>query len=175
MKASDWTYQDTLSPESFFSMLAVEYNKMMPQQSKQRKDGVIIGPWEIWDSQKQTRLQTWKLAPASSLKTQLYKSEGERGEGKFMSQQCWPDGCDILPTMKSNNFLKFNIWCLILYLNSTESSHACQHIFKHVFHFLILCNVIICVTNMCFNKGSTWLNLISYHIVYTFSVWKLKS
>lgn len=81
-----------------------------------------------------TNLET---CPASSLKTQLYKSEGERGEGECRSQLCWPDGCDILPTMKSNHFLK--LWCLIMYLNSTESSHACQHIHEHVFNFYFLC------------------------------------
>lgn len=105
-KANDWTYQDTLSPESLSSQPTAEYIKMMPRQSKQGKDDVIIGPGEIGDgpghrelrSQRQTRLQTWKLAPASSLKTQLYKSEREREEGECVSQQCWPDGSDIILT-----------------------------------------------------------------------------
>lgn len=34
-------------------MLTGEYIKMMPWQSKQGKDDVIIGPWEIGDGQGQ--------------------------------------------------------------------------------------------------------------------------
>lgn len=50
MKANDWTYQDTLSPESLSFQPTAEYVKIL-LQSKQGKDDVIIGPLEIGDGQ----------------------------------------------------------------------------------------------------------------------------
>lgn len=84
-KANDWTCQDTLSPESLSSLPTGEYIKILPQ-SKQGKDDVIIGPQEIGDGRGQGSSEVrgrldyklGNLPPASSLKTQLYKSEGER-------------------------------------------------------------------------------------------------
>lgn len=47
-KANDWTYQDTLSPESLSSPPTGEYIKIL-SQSRQVKVDVIIGPREIGD------------------------------------------------------------------------------------------------------------------------------
>lgn len=86
MKVNDWTYQDSLSPEILSPLQTAEYIKMMPRQSKQGKDDVVIGPREMGGgraaglrelrSQRETPLQTWKLSP------RLYKSEEERKEAE---------------------------------------------------------------------------------------------
>lgn len=76
---------------------------MMPQQSKQRKDDVIIGPQDTGDvqSHRSSDVRSRLITNSETCPCFIFEDSALQIPGERVSQQCWPDVWDLFLTVSA--------------------------------------------------------------------------